>query len=371
LAILLSNNFATHIHRKVEAVDFEAWKILPKTLFAVSFVTPIRRKVAAVDFEAWKVLPKPLFAASLGAYLAVLVVANHPSTEAFSPKWFACLPMLWRASMYIGKSVLPCVTGKIAISDALFPTLFGVHVFSATALPLLTSILVPHLPNENSVKLLFASMAMMTIGAISEIIGHFYDRWVFSSGGHAADGIENVIFSVCLNGGFSFLAAAFFPTTRNIALACIPPAFLALLPTVMPWQKGKKFVYGSQTITAGLAAAAFGVHFRSAWPALYFVQAFNIIRNGGRILSTGIQGLHIMPSAVGWFSYMAPFGLAIHPATRSASVPIVALVSILTILGTDQAERYLMAHPKGTIKSKGYGRLESFLDERRTTMIAL
>jgi hypothetical protein len=304
-----------------------------------------------VDFlEAWKVLHKPLFATSLGTYLAALVVANHPSTEAFSSKWFACLPMLWKSSMYIGKSVLPCVTGNIAISDSLFSTMFGVHVFSATALPLLTSILVPHLPNENGVMLMFASMAMMTIGAISEVIGHSYDRWVYSSGGHAASGIENVIFCVCLNAGFSFLAAAFFPTTRNIALACIPPAVLALLPTVMPWQKGKKYVFGSQTITSGLAAAAFGVHFQSAWPALFFVQAFNIIRNAKRILSTGIQDLHTMPSVVGWFSYMAPFGLAIHPATRSAPVPIVALVSLLTMLGTDQYERYLMSHPKGNMQ---------------------
>jgi hypothetical protein len=214
-----------------------------------------------------------------------------------------------------------------------------------TASPLLGSALVPHLPsNDNGVMLLFASMAMTTIGTISEVVGHFYYRWVFFSGGHASGGIENVIFSICLNGGSSFLAAAFFPTTRNIALAFIPPAFCGLLPVVMPWQKAKKFVYGSQTITAGLAATAFGMHFQSAWPALYFFQAFNIIRNSRRLLSTGIQDLHLMPSVVGWFSYIAPFGLAIHPATHSASVPIVALVSLLTILGTDQAERYSMAH---------------------------
>lgn len=92
-------------------------------------------------------------------------------------------------------------------------------------------------------------------------------------------GIENFIFSVCLNEGFSSLAAAFCPHHPKHCLGFLH-ASSSLCRTFGcrpsdTWEKGKVPVR-IEMITAWLAATAFGVQFFSAWAALYSVQPLTL-----------------------------------------------------------------------------------------------
>ena len=264
---------------------------------------------------------------------------------ALSQDWLFSLPIIALSSYSIARSLLPfaITTGRgIDVSDSVFSRNLGAHLFSATAIPILSSLMLPLLNQVQQVRVLFVSMGLMTMGSISEVLAHFKDGWVFGKGCRALDGLENAIFWVGLCGAFSFLSAAFSPTAQIICLAGVPPALLTYLGATKPWHEVKGPTIATQTITTIVACAVFIRRFRSTWPLLFFAQSFNIVRNSSRIIASKNQNLHLLPSAYGWFSYVIPFALSLHPLTRSASLFIVLSSSAVTIIGTDILERRII-----------------------------
>lgn len=70
---------------------------------------------------------------------------------------------------------------------------------------------------------------------------------------------------------------------------------------------------------------------RSFWPLLYVVQSFNIIRNVKRVLKTGQQHLHMLPSIYGWLSYVLPFGLAVLPGVSGMPLHVVGAAALASV----------------------------------------
>lgn len=264
------------------------------------------------------------------------------SNRALSSDWWKAFPAIFISCFITGRSLLPYSKGRIDITESVFLRLVGAHLFSTTSAPLLTSILWPEMKKSVQKGILIFSMTLACIGMFAEVIAHFQDRWLFMKGGHAADGVENIIFSVCLVGSFSFLAAALVPSTASLFFACFPPLMTLLIPAFMPWSNAKAIVYGSQSLVTFGTTAVFMRYSGSAWPLLYGVQAVNVIRNGKRILKTGHQALHVFPSVYGWFSYIFPFALALNPGTKSAGLWVVLLASVLSVVATDMIERQML-----------------------------
>lgn len=260
--------------------------------------------------------------------------------------WFYSLPMLVLSSYAIARSILPFahMGNGIDVSDNIFVQNFGAHIFSTTSVPILTSLMLPQLNQVKQRLFFFFSMGLILMGSCSEIIAHFRDAWAFKKGCKALDGSENAILWVGLCGGFSFFAAAFSPSILSLFLAIIPPAFLTYLATTKPWGEVKVLAIITQIFTTIVASTTFMKQFKSAWPLLFFVQSFNIVRNSSRIIATEEQNLHILPSAYGWFSYVFPFALSLHPATQTMNLFTILSSCVLTIIISDIIERRIMDH---------------------------
>lgn len=279
-----------------------------------------------------QVLSKPSFLLGGAAYYVALVVACK--STCLTPEWILSLGGLAVSSVYFARSFRPLTNGNIRLpQDEDFPVILGAHIFSASALPLLSTMLWNVV---NSPSLLLISMITMGVGNIAEIMAHFFDGWVFRSGGHAADGTENVIFSACLNSGIALAAASMVPSAFSVALALTPGILVASIPFTIGWKNGKGIVYGSQGVTSGVATWVFCKKLGSYWPLLFMVQAFNIIRNAKLILKTDVQPLHVGPSVYGWFSYVVPFGLALTKA--NTSLPLVLATCMLTVFLSSRFE---------------------------------
>lgn len=89
---------------------------------------------------------------------------------------------------------------------------------------------------------------------------------------------------------------------------------------------------------------------RLVWPLPYYCQSTNMVRNSSRIIRTGNQDLHLLPSAYDWFSYVFPFALALHPATRVASLWTVLGTCALTIVGTDFTEQRIIGQKEQVVQ---------------------
>jgi len=263
-----------------------------------------------------------------------------------SQGWFCSLPVLVLASYAIARSMLPFANmgNGIDVSDDMFARNLGAHIFSATAIPILSSLELPLFNQVQQKLVMLFSMGLMVIGSISEIMAHFKDAWVFKKGCNALDGSENAVFWVGLCGGFSFFAAAFSPNVWSLSLASIPPLFLIYLAATKPWHKVKGLTIATQTLTTIALSATVAMRFRSKWPLLFFVQSLNIVRNSSRIIATENQNLHLLPSVYGWFSYIFPFAFSLHKATQTASLLTVLSFCALTIIGSDIVERRIIDH---------------------------
>lgn len=277
----------------------------------------------------------------VAGYLAGLFVATRKATVPLSAAWCASIPLMLLSSYAIARS-FQSSEGSLAVTEKAFSRVFAAHVFSATALPLLATMLLPLFESRAQVATFMFSMALMAAGSVAEILAHFRDRWEFVAGCRALEGAENFVFSAGLNGGFSFLAAAFSPTPLHLGLAAAPVLALCLANARMPWKRVKVFNYILQMITAGTANVVLIRKLSSLWPLLYFVQAYNIIHNAGLILKTGNQHLHLMPTVYGWFSYVVPFALAVHESTKSAALPVVAGASLLSVFGAHRLEQFIV-----------------------------
>lgn len=282
-----------------------------------------------------QVLTTPSFSFGGAAYAAALVTTCN--SEFLSPNWILSVGGLAISSVSFASSFLPLSNDAMQLEENEdYPMILGAHIFSASALPLLSVML------WNVVKsqpLLLASTTLVGIGNIAEIFAHSYDGWVYRPDGHAVGGVENVIFSTCLIGGIGLLAASMLASSfGSIVLALSPAILVGSLPFFMDWTKNKGLVYGSQGKTAGVATAVFCTQLHSFWPLLFLIQSYNIIRNAKLILKTDIQPLHVCPSAYAWFSYVVPFGLALSNEAASSSLPLVLGISLLTVLLSDRLE---------------------------------
>ena len=283
-----------------------------------------------------------LFGSLPGFACYALVLRNVCLTPLFTPTWCVNQLVLMATSLMLAASLLPMmVKGLDARMGVRFWTvLSGAHIFASTAPAVLFAMLTPILSSTASTVLIAFSGVLITIGGLAEIYAHCLDGWWFHEGAEAADGGPNKVFSVCLVGSFAFLALATSPSMLGLLGACALPATVAAkaLAAKQPWKQQKPFVYASQGVASMLTCVALGVRLRSLWPLLYFVQSFTIVRNGKRILQTGEQHLHCLPSVYGWFSYVVPFGLAVHPATTAAPLLAVAAVGAVSVWATGALE---------------------------------
>ena len=53
--------------------------------------------------------------------------------------------------------------------------------------------------------------------------------------------------------------------------------------------------------------------------------------------------LHHLPASYGWFSYVFPFALSLHPATRAAGLGTVLAACAASVLASDLVERRIIA----------------------------
>ena len=221
-----------------------------------------------------------------------------------------------------------------------FVTVFSAHLFSATALPLLTAILWTHVANTS---LLLASMACMSIGSVAEIVGHFRDGWVFSKGSYAESGFENFIFTAGMASAFGLLAASFYPTRFVYFTALLP--VLITTPFMRDWKNVGVAKIASFFLSSTVLLVAMTLKFNSPWPMVYFAQAFNIVRNSGAIIETGVQPLHALTSVYGWFSYIVPFGLScLYAGSKwSIAAPIALTSAAVSIVLSSWAEKRIVA----------------------------
>jgi len=265
---------------------------------------------------------------------------------ALSRQWFCSIPLMILASYAIAKSTLQfAIKGDgMDIPDEMYVRNFGGHIFSATASPILSSLMLPLLNRAAQKWTFLISMLFFNVGSISEIWAHFKDSWVFKSGCDALQGNENAIFYIGLTGAFSFFAATFSPSLLTLFLASVPPAVLVYRAITSPWTESKGLAIPANAISTVAACAVFIRQFRSVWPLLFYFQSVNIVRNSSRIIATEKQNLHLLPSVYGWFSYVFPFALSLHPATRAANLWTVLGWSTLTIVGTDLLERKIIEH---------------------------
>jgi len=294
---------------------------------------------------------KPSLVTGVVGFVAGLFLATCKATAPFSLKWIASIQVLLLSSYTIARSLNPS-NDSIVINKEAFYRIFAAHLFSATALPLLTAMLHPLMKTNVQVSILLFSMTLIFIGSMSEIVGHFRDRWEFVDGCHASEGTENFIFSISLSGGFSFLAAAFAPTSINIGLACVPVLALFLAKWMLGWKGARVIHFSTTMITSGTANFVLIRQMSSLWPLLYFVQAINIIRNAKLLLKTENQHLHLLPSVYGWFSYTVPFALALNPFAKFASLPVVTGVGMLTVFASNHVEQLILKNHENPIKNR-------------------
>lgn len=127
---------------------------------------------------------------------------------ALSQSWFCSVHVLVLASYAIARSMLPFTNmgNGIDVSDDMFARNLGAHIFSATAIPIMSSLQLPLFDQIQQMLVMCFSMGLLTLGSISEIMAHFKDAWVFKKGCNALDGSENAIFgSACAGASHSLL----------------------------------------------------------------------------------------------------------------------------------------------------------------------
>lgn len=255
-----------------------------------------------------------------------------------------CLEIL--SSLALGRSTLPFATqgSHIDVPPGMYARLLGLHILGMTSLPVLGSMMWPHLHGVAQKVSFLISALLGATGSLSEVRAHFLDSWVFEDGCEAHEGDSNAVFIAGLTGGFAFQAAAFYPGPLSFALAGSSVALLLFRAAVKPWKESKK-AYGMplNAVASTVVCVAFVAKLQSAWPLLFFVQSVNIIRATKRILETKNQDLHYFTILYGWFSYIFPFALSLHPATRAASLWTVLGACAASILAADIVERKIIA----------------------------
>jgi len=221
--------------------------------------------------------------------------------------WFASIAGVALASLGMAKSFQFLQDDFLLEPKEQFPWIFGAHIFSWSAMPLMKSLLGDSIQDDT---LFLLSILFMTVGTITEVAGHFHDGWVFRSGGHSAHGVENIILSACIVGSIAMAAASMVPSLETTLLAFAPVAGVLAIPWLGSWQDNKGLVYAIQGSVSGVATWVFCHELESLWPLMFLVQALNIVRVSKRLMERDVQVLHLLPSVYGWFSYVMPFGLA-------------------------------------------------------------
>ncbi|EJK65687.1 hypothetical protein THAOC_13431 [Thalassiosira oceanica] len=102
--------------------------------------------------------------------------------------FFPCLEIL--SSLALGRSTLPFATqgSHIDVPPGMYARLLGLHILGMTSLPVLGSMMWPHLHGVAQKVSFLISALLGATGSLSEVRAHFLDSWVFEDGCEAHEG---------------------------------------------------------------------------------------------------------------------------------------------------------------------------------------